>query len=69
MSGRQPAPGSPFGQSIDDVVIATDPGCSSDLHRQEIYGAMMALSMGHRWWDETVMDCGCTLKLMRVEDL
>ena len=41
--------------------LTTDPGCDHPLHRAEVYGAMEAMSMGHRWNGKTQMDCGCQL--------
>lgn len=65
--GGRPAPGAGSCVDITDVVIGTNPGCDDPRHRLEVFGAMQALAMGHRWWDETIMDCGCVLTLLPVE--
>lgn len=58
----------PLSDAELEVAIHTDPGCDHPLHREEVYGAMMALQIGARWWDETLMDCGCILSLVRLSE-
>lgn len=46
-----------------EYVIVTDPGCDSELHRQEVAGAMLALHESGPWSGPEEMDCGCVLTL------
>jgi hypothetical protein len=50
----------------DDWAIFTDPGCDLELHRIEVYGAMIALHESGPWPGATRMDCGCMLELVPV---
>lgn len=58
-----------MGNACPDHFIETDPGCETDLHREEVAGAMIALATRGPWTGPTAMDCGCILTIRHVSEL
>jgi hypothetical protein len=50
-------------------LVVTTPGCNEFLHVAQVLGAGVALKIYGPWSGWTVMDCGCSLAVLRRSDL